>query len=121
MSKTNWKNYEKKVAEFFNGNRISTGKIGEEVPDVETNNLIIECKTRKNIPTWLFSMLEQIEKHRNEYNKVPVVVLHQDSQRIENDLVIMRASQLKQLIKQLQTKDVGLELRVKEAIEILNG
>ncbi len=120
MSKS-WKAYEKRIAEYFNGTRISTGMRGEEVPDVETSNLIIECKTRKSIPTWLFSMLEQIEKHVDEYKKVPVVILHQDNQRIENDLVIMRAKDLYKLLDTLQSKDLGLELKVQQAIDILKG
>lgn len=90
----NWKRGEKKITEWYSdlgpeATRTSRYFRGEAVEDVEWGKFSIEIKTRKKIPQYIHDWMAQAEA--NARDKIGVVHWHQDHQRLDNDLIIMRA------------------------------
>ena len=89
MASRAWKEAEKGVADLLGGKRVSNTALGLRSADVETPAYSVEVKSRKNLPAWLISAVNQA--HRNcAAGKLPLVVLHQVGCRRMNDLVIVR-------------------------------
>jgi len=94
MSKS-WKEAEKGVAAMLGGERVSNTALGLRSADVETEAYSVEVKSRKSLPAWLLSAVNQA--HRNcAAGKLPLVVLHQTGQRRVNDLVVMRLGEFRE-------------------------
>ena len=75
---TNWKNFERRVADKVGGRRIPiTGRKGL---DIDHPTLDIECKYRKQLPAWLF---KNAWRQANEGTGIPVIVVGEfDNPRI---------------------------------------
>jgi hypothetical protein len=85
-----WKACERRIAELLGGQRIPvTGRQRGDVPDIEHVALSIEVKSRKSLPVWLLSALNQAQA-ASKNGKVPVVVLHQDRTPYAESLVLLR-------------------------------
>ena len=85
-----WKACERRIAELLGGQRIPvTGRQRGDVPDIEHVALSIEVKSRKSLPVWLLSALNQAQA-ASKNGKVPVVVLHQDRIPYAESLVVLR-------------------------------
>ena len=84
-----WKQTERAVARRLGGVRV--GPSGKATADVVSDWLSVEVKTRKTLPAWLLSAIEQAAKN-NDDGRLPVVVLHQVGQRHDSDIVAMRLS-----------------------------
>lgn len=68
---------------------MSNQGLGLRMPDVETSAYSVEVKHKAKIPGWLAEAVDQA--HRNaSAGKLPLVVLHQSSQRHDRDLVVLR-------------------------------
>jgi len=80
-----WKASERIIAKRFGGRR--TGPTGRCGPDVVTDWLQVEVKTRKRLPAWLLNALEQARAGCAE--RLPVVVLHRLGQRHDTDIVLL--------------------------------
>ena len=88
---------ERKVAALLGGRRIPVSGRGRgDSPDIQHNFLSIEVKSRKKLPTWIEDAIKQAEACA-QGDQLPLVVLHQDSQRYQDALVVMR---LKYLVPQ---------------------
>lgn len=68
---------------------MSNTALGLRSPDVETNAYSVEVKCRKRLPDWLVNAMIQAQRNAAP-GKLPLVVLHQSSQRHERDLVVLR-------------------------------
>ena len=67
---SNWKNFERRVADKVGGRRIPiTGRKGL---DIDHPTLDIECKYRKQLPAWLF---KDAWRQANEGTGIPVIAV----------------------------------------------
>jgi len=73
-----WKRLEKKVAQEVGGRR--TSRPWADLPDVESDWLVAECKHRKSLPKWLKDALAQAKRYAGP-SQLPIVVLHERYQR----------------------------------------
>jgi hypothetical protein len=80
MDRSTWKNWERKVAEWFGGDKVNakripvTGRNSGDVPDVETIKFAIEVKAGKVVSSRTLKAVEQARKAGATTNKIPVVV-----------------------------------------------
>lgn len=89
---TLWKAVELKLAKLLGGQRVPiTGRIRGSSPDIEHPFLSIEVKERQTLPDWLHDAMEQAEASIRG-NKYPVVILHQKGFKHDNDFVVMKLS-----------------------------
>ena len=84
MSDKTWKQVERTLARRLGGQRV--GCTGKAIADVISDWLSIEVKTRKTLPAWLLSAIEQAR----DDDRLSMVILHQVGQRHDDDLVVMR-------------------------------
>ena len=71
-SRERWKRQERMVASILNGTRLPC--IGTGAPDVVSDLLAVEVKTRKSIPKWLSDAIEQSIRNAPD-DKIPCVCL----------------------------------------------
>ena len=92
-----WKSCERRVAELLGGERVPVSGRGRgHSPDIRHEHLSIEVKNRKRLPAWVENAMRQAEACAQE-GQLPLVVLHQDGQRYQEALLVMR---LKHLVPQ---------------------
>ncbi len=85
-----WKACERRVAELLGGERVPVSGRGRgHSPDIRHERLSIEVKNRKRLPAWIENAMKQAEACAQE-GQLPLVVLHQDGQRYQDALLIMR-------------------------------
>ena len=90
MTEKAWKVTERKIAAMIGGERIPiTGRIRGDVPDIEHSWLSPEIKHRKEIPKWLHDAYDQANQSAKP-DQLPVVILHEERQRHQNDYVLIR-------------------------------
>jgi len=82
-----WKATERHVAKAFGGQRV--GNRGTNTEDVSHGWLSVECKHRKEIPSWLKLAMWQARTNAAA-DKLPVVILHESGQRHTDNLVVIR-------------------------------
>jgi len=93
MSKhRNFKTHERQTAKRLGGQR--QGHLGGS--DVTTDDLAVECKSRKSLPLWLHQAMSQAEGHAGPMQQC-VVVLHEVGKRYDDDFVVMRMSTFQQM------------------------
>jgi len=92
---TTWKACERAIARFLGGHRISNHALGMQTPDVETDTYHIEVKHRKALPKWLIGALDQSVANASD-GKLPLVVLHEAGRRHDDDLAVIRLSDLRE-------------------------
>ena len=81
-----WKENERAIARRLGGKRV--GATGQRTPDVITEWLAVELKTRRKLPRWLISAVEQVKSACPD-SKLRIVLLHEVGKRHTNDLVVM--------------------------------
>lgn len=118
----NWQRLEKEVAERLKGLRHKRVNYGEEDLDVETPHFIVECKFRKNIPTYVLGWLAQAKKYQvnNKDNRIPLLVWKEKRKTVDDALVIMRFEDFVKLNELILSKNLPTQtpiLGVKEAKE----
>lgn len=89
MPDTTWKANERAIAARLGGERLSNHALGLRTPDVETEWLSVEVKTRKALPAWLADAVSQAVDNASP-GKLAVVVLHELRHRHDDDLVVLR-------------------------------
>ncbi len=89
-----WKACERKVAALLGGMRIPVSGRGRgHLPDIHHERLSIEVKSRKKLPAWLEDAMKQAEACA-QGGQLPLIVLHQDGQRYQDALIVMRLKDL---------------------------
>ena len=89
-----WKACERKVAALLGGKRVPVSGRGRgHSPDIEHERLSIEVKNRKRLPAWIENAMKQAEACAQD-GQLPLVILHQDGQRYQEALLIMRLKHL---------------------------
>lgn len=97
MPDKTWKAIERKVAGFLGGTRnpVSGRKRGDK-SDVEHDVFSIEVKHREALPDWLHDAMNQAEMSARG-NQLPIVILHQKGQKIQDSFVVVRLGHLSDL------------------------
>ena len=91
MSRATWKRTEREVAARLNGKRVPiTGRQRGDVPDVAHDWLSIEVKHRRIVPAWLSDAMAQADAANKAGDRLPVVVVHEEGKRHDDNLVVMR-------------------------------
>lgn len=104
MAKTKtWKNTERKAAEMLGGQRV--GNRGTNTEDVSHAWLSVECKHRKEIPTWLKMAMWQARTNAAA-DKLPVVILHESGQRHADNLVVIRMADFREWFGDTEEENV---------------
>ena len=89
-----WKACERRVADLLGGRRVPvSGRTRGDCPDIEHPTLSIECKSRKKLPAWIEDAMKQAEACAQD-GQLPLMVLHQDGQRYQDALIVMRLKDL---------------------------
>jgi len=89
-----WKACERKVAALLGGTRIPVSGRGRgHSPHIEHERLSIEVKNRRKLPAWLEDAMKQAEVCAQD-GQLPLIVLHQDGQRYQDALIVMRLKDL---------------------------
>ena len=83
------KDLEKHVAKLFGGERL--GLLGSE--DVRLTNFSVECKERKSLPVSIKKWYSQAAEYAGD--RIPMVYLHELHRPHVEDLVIVRAADIK--------------------------
>jgi len=85
-----WKGCERKVAALLGGKRVPVSGRGRgHSPDIHHERLSIEVKSRKKLPAGIEDAIKQAEACAQD-RQLPLVVLHQDGQRYQEALIVMR-------------------------------
>ena len=88
MTSRSWKRSESDIAKRLGGRRNPV--VGRsDVPDVETDWLAVEVKSRSTIPTWLKAALKQARAGAKR-DQLALVVLHEKNHAHNDDLVLLR-------------------------------
>ena len=96
MSKT-WKEHERRTARRLSG--IRNGNRGTATSDVTAGRWAVECKSRKQLPTWLLDAMTQAARNAGD-GQTGIVVLHQVGQRSDRDIVCIRLADWLAVTKQ---------------------
>jgi hypothetical protein len=90
MVRATWKAVERKLAEILGGERVPvSGRSRGSAPDIAHPFLSIEVKARQKHPALLVDAYDQASKSKRGV-QLPIVILHQQGQRHENDFVVFR-------------------------------
>jgi len=77
MSAGRWKRHEREIAAILGGVRPPNNGKGQ--PDLLTDELAVQVKTRKALPGWLHDAIDQAARDADA-GRLPVVVLAEASQ-----------------------------------------
>ena len=89
-----WKACERKVAALLGGTRVPVSGRGRgHSPDIQHERFSIEVKSRRKLPAWLEDAMNQAEGCAQD-GQLPLIVLHQDGQRYQDALTLMRLKDL---------------------------
>jgi len=94
---TNWKEHERRTARRLSG--IRNGNQGTATSDVTAGRWAVECKSRKQLPTWLLDAMTQAARNAGD-GQTGIVVLHQVGQRSDRDIVCIRLADWLAVTKQ---------------------
>ncbi len=90
MSRTGWKQFERRLAADCGGRRIPVTGIDRDGADVSHPMFGYQLKLRKSIPVWLGQWLAGIVGTAMDSGKIGVLVLKRPRQRDTEALVILR-------------------------------
>jgi len=97
----NYKKVEKNLTTWWGAlglptKRQSRERFGEAVEDIAAGPLSVEVKSRKQTPAYVQNWMDQAVE--NSDGRIPVVHWHRDNARYDNDLIILRAQDLRKLV-----------------------
>ena len=120
MDRSTWKNWERKVAEWFGGNEVNakripvTGRQSGDVPDVETIKFAIEVKAGKVVSSRTLKAVEQAKKAGISTGKIPVVVqVHKVNKNVSVPLVTLDLATFLKLTENIRKE----EKRIKKSLD----
>lgn len=112
-----WKDVERRVAKDFCGVRL--GPVGKTLCDVISSRFAIEVKERADYPNWLYEALGQAMIAGEKTRRIPLVVLHLKGGRYEDDMVVMRSGDFRQLFP--EDKQLDYYAVMEEVVKIVEG
>ena len=120
MDRSVWKNWERKVAEWFGGDEVNakripvTGRQSGDVPDVETIKFAIEVKAGKVVSSRTLKAVDQAKKAAVATNKIPVVVqVHKVNKNVAVPLVTLDLATFLKLTEGIRKE----EIRIKKSLD----
>lgn len=137
-----WKAVERRHAKDHNaielgetktgGKILRLGPTGRDLPDSVSTVLAIESKLRDTLPAWLKEAVEQAEENEVRYRPIqdrkrlargapitawgllPVVILHENKSKYDEDLVVMSDRMFRRLVMPLLENYIGWHDPMKE-------
>jgi len=97
-----WKQVERRIARQLGGYR--TGALSDDLADVRTPWLCIECKHRQRLPAWLKGALGQAQRYAGP-DQLPIVVLHEHGRH--DSMVVLSLRDFTQWFGTPGTSDTG--------------
>ena len=120
MDRSVWKNWERKVAEWFGGDAVNakripvTGRQSGDVPDVETIKFSIEVEAGKVVSSRTLKAVDQAKKAAVATNKIPVVVqVHKVNKNVAVPLVTLDLATFLKLTEGIRKE----EMRIKKSLD----
>jgi len=120
MDRSTWKNWERKVAEWFGGDKVNakripvTGRQSGDVPDVETIKFAIEVKAGKVVSSRTLKAVDQARKAGATTNKIPVVVqVHKLNKSVAVPLVTLDLATFLKITQSIRKE----EMRIKKSLD----
>ena len=120
MDRSVWKNWERKVAEWFGGDAVNakripvTGRQSGDAPDVETIKFAIEVKAGKVVSSRTLKAVDQAKKAAVATNKIPVVVqVHKVNKNVAVPLVTLDLATFLKLTESIRKE----EKRIKKSLD----
>ena len=120
MDRSVWKNWERKVAEWFGGDAVNakripvTGRQSGDAPDVETIKFAIEVKAGKVVSSRTLKAVDQAKKAAVATNKIPVVVqVHKVNKNVAVPLVTLDLTTFLKLTESIRKE----EMRIKKSLD----
>ena len=120
MVRSTWKNWERKVAEWFGGDSVNakripvTGRQSGDVPDVETIKFAIEVKAGKVVSSRTLKAIDQAKKAGASTNKIPVVVqVHKVNKTVSVPLVTLDLATFLKITEPIRKE----ERRIKKSLD----
>jgi hypothetical protein len=120
MDRSTWKNWERKVAEWFGGDKVNakripvTGRQSGDVPDVETIKFAIEVKAGKVVSSRTLKAVDQARKAGATTNKIPVVVqVHKLNKSVAVPLVTLDLATFLKITQPIRKE----EMRIKKSLD----
>ena len=120
MDRSTWKNWERKVAEWFGGDSVNanripvTGRQSGDVPDVETIKFAIEVKAGKVVSSRTLKAVDQAKKASASTGKIPVVVqVHKANKNVAIPLVTLDLATFLKLTEPIRKE----ERRIKKSLD----
>lgn len=120
MDRSTWKNWERKVAEWFGGDSVNakripvTGRQSGDVPDVETIKFAIEVKAGKVVSSRTLKAIDQAKKAGASTNKIPVVVqVHKVNKTVSVPLVTLDLATFLKITEPIRKE----ERRIKKSLD----
>ena len=120
MDRSTWKNWERKVAEWFGGDKVNakripvTGRQSGDVPDVETIKFAIEVKAGKVDSSRTLKAVDQARKAGATTNKIPVVVqVHKLNKSVAVPLVTLDLATFLKITQPIRKE----EMRIKKSLD----
>lgn len=99
MTSKTWKQAERTIAKLLGGTRVPvTGRGRGSAPDIEHKLLSLEVKHWQTLPNWLHDAMEQAEASMKGH-QIPTVVLHETGMKYEDSYVVMRLSDVIELVE----------------------
>ena len=119
MDRSVWKNWERKVAEWFGGDEVNakripvTGRQSGDVPDVETIKFAIEVKAGKVVSSRTLKAVDQAT------NKIPVVVqVHKVNKNVAVPLVTLDLATFLKLTEGIRKEERRIKLSLDSTKEL---
>ena len=120
MDRSVWKNWERKVAEWFGGDAVIAkripvnGRQSGDAPDVETIKFAIEVKAGKVVSSRTLKAVDQAKKAAVATNKIPVVVqVHKVNKNVAVPLVTLDLATFLKLTEGIRKE----EMRIKKSLD----
>ena len=120
MDRSTWKNWERKVAEWFGGDEVNakripvTGRQSGDVTDVETLKFAIEVKAGKVVSSSTLKAIDQAKKAGISTGKIPVVVqVHKVNKNVSVPLVTLDLATFLKLTENVRKE----ERRIKKSLD----
>ena len=120
MDRSTWKNWERKVAEWFGGDKVNakripvTGRQSGDVPDVETIKFAIEVKAGKVVSSRTLKAVDQARKAGATTNKIHVVVqVHKLNKSVAVPLVTLDLATFIKITQPIRKE----EMRIKKSLD----
>ena len=125
MDRSTWKNWERKVAEWFGGDSVNAkripvkGRQSRDVPNVETLKSAIEVKAGNLVSSRTLKAVDQAKKAGASTNKIPVVVqVHKVNKPVSVPLVTVDLATFLKLTEPIRKEERSIKKSLDSSLDL---